>query len=567
MFGKVILILIFFSISFYSLSDKHIQLSNSDSLARKLSVTNSTKEQIELLNTLCDTLIVLSDYNKAKTYISKLLQLAKEIPDRKQEANAYRYMGNLFYSQSKYSQAIKYLNKALAIYTAIDDQLNRYKTIDVLGDIFIDIGDYTQALSYHRQVYTYYKKTENKESMPASLYSIGNLYSCLDNDSLAIHYFKTSLSICKQYDNKSGIAAGLNNIGVIYMRQKKYSAARKNMEQALDYWKAIGDKEKIAGTLLNIGSIYAYTKKYKKTLDYYHQSLAISRQINNNLIIAKTLYNIGSTYILTNSYNKAIEFLNQALEVAAKENIRPQLADIYEKLFIAYNNLNDSDQALKYNILYNAQKDTLYSQEKTNAIVRMETRHELETKEKKIEMLKQKQEIAILQRYLFILGALFVLVISCIVIHKQRKKIKTAREEIEYKNGELKYMALKIIQKKEFIEDLRNKVKSADKNIPETTEIKKMIEYDLNIDKDKKEFQLYVDEQNKSFLYELSKCFPELSKNEKRLCTLIKLGLSSNEIATLTNVGIRAVEKSRARLRKKLNIDTTVNLTEYINQI
>jgi DNA-binding CsgD family transcriptional regulator len=44
------------------------------------------------------------------------------------------------------------------------------------------------------------------------------------------------------------------------------------------------------------------------------------------------------------------------------------------------------------------------------------------------------------------------------------------------------------------------------------------------------------------------------------------MNLSSKEIAQLLSVTIRAVEVSRYRLRKKLNLPSNVNLFDYILQ-
>jgi DNA-binding NarL/FixJ family response regulator len=40
--------------------------------------------------------------------------------------------------------------------------------------------------------------------------------------------------------------------------------------------------------------------------------------------------------------------------------------------------------------------------------------------------------------------------------------------------------------------------------------------------------------------------------------------LSSKEIAPLLNLTVRGVEASRYRIRKKLNLSPSVNLTEFI---
>jgi FixJ family two-component response regulator len=71
-----------------------------------------------------------------------------------------------------------------------------------------------------------------------------------------------------------------------------------------------------------------------------------------------------------------------------------------------------------------------------------------------------------------------------------------------------------------------------------------------------------VDFQNR-----LRERYPHLTKNDLKLCAYIRLNLSSKEIASLMFVTVRAVEISRFRLRKRLDLDKGINLNEFIQRI
>ncbi len=60
---------------------------------------------------------------------------------------------------------------------------------------------------------------------------------------------------------------------------------------------------------------------------------------------------------------------------------------------------------------------------------------------------------------------------------------------------------------------------------------------------------------------------PNLTPKEKKLCSYLRLGLSSKEIAGLQNVNTKSIEVSRGRLRKKLKLDRKNRLTEYLSQV
>ena len=69
------------------------------------------------------------------------------------------------------------------------------------------------------------------------------------------------------------------------------------------------------------------------------------------------------------------------------------------------------------------------------------------------------------------------------------------------------------------------------------------------------------------FLNRLVIKHPNLTSKEKKLCSYLRLGLSSKEIAGLLNVQTKSVEVSRGRLRKKLRLNRENRLKEYLDTV
>lgn len=92
---------------------------------------------------------------------------------------------------------------------------------------------------------------------------------------------------------------------------------------------------------------------------------------------------------------------------------------------------------------------------------------------------------------------------------------------------------------------------------------------DSNKDGDEvlKRFEREFDLLNNNFMQTLQQRHPDLSNIERLTCAYLKMGLSTKEMAPLLNVSIRGVESVRFRLRKKLNIDSHSNLTDYLNSL
>lgn len=134
-------------------------------------------------------------------------------------------------------------------------------------------------------------------------------------------------------------------------------------------------------------------------------------------------------------------------------------------------------------------------------------------------------------------------------------------------------MALNIIQKNESLRALSKKINHFRANpkfancYAELFEIQNMIRETLQLDKDRDAFQLYVNQNNERFYSSLREKYPKLTASDVRLAALIRLNLSSKEIASILNISSKSVEMSRYRLRKKMQLSAHINLSEFIRNI
>ena len=103
----------------------------------------------------------------------------------------------------------------------------------------------------------------------------------------------------------------------------------------------------------------------------------------------------------------------------------------------------------------------------------------------------------------------------------------------------------------------------------ETRKALRSVLYDIDkMDNDStlKEFFNSFENVNSRFFDSLSGHYPNLTPRELRMCALVKLGLSSKEIADITFREVRSVEAVRNRLRKKFSLQPSDNLAEFLKQ-
>lgn len=157
---------------------------------------------------------------------------------------------------------------------------------------------------------------------------------------------------------------------------------------------------------------------------------------------------------------------------------------------------------------------------------------------------------------------------------ERRKKLshnyEKLRSEINRQDKELANLALKLVKKNEFlvktIDELQNVTKAAKDEfiIKKINSIISGINREVDQNKQRKVFDLAFDEVHEQFMSRLKSKYPALTPNELRLCAYLKMNISTKEIAPLMNISVRGVEICRYRVRKKLNISRTTNLTSMI---
>jgi len=150
---------------------------------------------------------------------------------------------------------------------------------------------------------------------------------------------------------------------------------------------------------------------------------------------------------------------------------------------------------------------------------------------------------------------------------------KKLQNEVDIKNAELLSQSSFIIQKNELIEKIKNTIDdfySQNKNtslMPLYQRINSLLNLNLNSEEDWNRFLIKFEEKHTGFFRNLKRRYPQLTNHDLRLCACLKLSMESKEIASLMNLSVRAVENSRYRLRKKLNLPPAQNLNEFFLEV
>jgi DNA-binding CsgD family transcriptional regulator len=147
-------------------------------------------------------------------------------------------------------------------------------------------------------------------------------------------------------------------------------------------------------------------------------------------------------------------------------------------------------------------------------------------------------------------------------LHLQNEKLET---EVNAKNSKLMFSAVQMAHKNEILTFVKEEVTNLDtESQQKRRKLLQMLNQELKSENYWKEFNLYFNQVDSNFNQAMMKKHPELTSNDLRICALIRINLTTKEIASLLNISVRGVEQSRYRLKKRLGLGSEENLVKYI---
>jgi DNA-binding CsgD family transcriptional regulator/ligand-binding sensor domain-containing protein len=144
-----------------------------------------------------------------------------------------------------------------------------------------------------------------------------------------------------------------------------------------------------------------------------------------------------------------------------------------------------------------------------------------------------------------------------------RLKNEQLQKDIEGKNRELAVATMSTLKRNEFLNTIKVELETI-KGEAKAKQLIKSINSKLKNNDDWEYFKKAFDNTDQPLFSQLKETHPSLTKNDLKLCAYLRLNLSSKEIAPLLNISVHSVEIKRYRLRKKMSLERSQGIVEYI---
>ncbi|HEX2935235.1 MAG TPA: tetratricopeptide repeat protein [Bacteroidales bacterium] len=548
-------------------------------LKQELKIQTSDTAKIRVYIALAN-LYATSNTDSALSNIGVAQRLAKGIHCSTCDADIFLQEGIIHTYSSDYSAALPKFEKALALYHKLDIKNKVAWSCIWIGAIHGESLNYTKTMDYYTEAMDIFRSLNDREGIAHSYYMMATVYAFQNNSKTAIDYDKKALALVNKTD-KERVARYYLSLFRDYKTEGLYTKAQALVDSFIPPLKETNNLFLLAQSHCYVGALYLDLKDYKKAKAYIHKASEYDNQFGNKRSLMITKLNLAQVHLDAGENDSAIVVLKGLLDLNQQLKSMKYADMIYYNLAYAYEQKGDYKSALDYCNRFIMVNDSVVQELTNRKLLEMQTKYEVDIKNEQIKLLEKEKQLT-QQRYISLaIGLLLILLVSLYIIgHKHRKakekqlryetEIQEATDKIGTKQRELTLKAMQIAQQENSLSFLRDQLESFNAEHPESQESMQGLLSRINLQLKQNafnDFERYFIEVHPEFYSKLKRKYEELSQNELRVCALLRLNLSSKQIADITGRSVRSVESTRTNIRKKMGLTLQDNLFEAISAV
>ncbi|MEI7980315.1 MAG: tetratricopeptide repeat protein [Bacteroidota bacterium] len=516
-------------------------------------------------------------------------------------------LGNSELSESCFKEGLDLAKK-------YDNEEYQNKFLLSLGNAQHDRGEYPAAVKTFTEGVKIAETAGDGQTLASALENLAFTLKYTGELREAILLIQRSLQIRKKLNLMREYAMGLQNLGILYRNADKNDSALMVYHQAYEILLGLNDSVNMVKVRYNIGIILKNQKKFREAEEEMKGILQFCREksIRDGEVYA--LSALASVYQQTGRSATGLASIDSAISLARQFHMIANLTSFLDRRHEILAGMGRYREAYTTALISGNISDSLLSLEKQKEIASIQIRFETERKEAENIILKknlQVQKTRIWMLWLLsITGALTFIMVTLVSIYrnnhlKQQKLMadqKAIRQDQEklIKDNELEKIQWEANLKEEKIEQLQVQAKLREQELvlqslirADLTQVNRSVkeklfpfQYRLTRKKDQEEFLKALQELTRDagkdplaefemvfshlhidFFERLIEQCPSLTKTELQVCAMLRLNLSSKDIARLVNLTVSTIETTRFHIRKKLILDPKVSLTAYLIQV
>lgn len=460
------------------------------------------------------------------------------------------------------------------------------------------LGNFDLSIQHLYDVEPYIMPTE-KRLHARWLSLMGRVYGKLDDYKKAIELNEQATAVYQELGDSLAVAGCYNDRGVIHNFWSEHEEAECYFLMALEINRLKGN---LRGIVANLNNLCLYPGDTEAKLNYIQEAITINKHLNDKWSLGENYNNLGKQLYFGGRYREALEALETAYEYASEIGARELLCDNYEYHARLYAKMGAYRQAYDNVLKMNDMRSKLQSSNRLRNIEQDIAYKQYQQQKLEAEQQQQAYKIKLLNRNLWILVILFVLVVACgfyvnklskrrkdlelmkaryqlqcsereldeLKLHKKQLELQSVQDALEASRQEVTTFAVFLQSRDQLLDKIREMIKEGYKMdaasfVPHLKKLNAYISQYQSGNTANSTLMQNIEEKNQAFVQRLTEKHPDLTQGEIHLATLLRVNLSTKEIAMITGTTPKTVNMNRYRLRKALDLEGEEDLVEYLS--
>ncbi len=492
------------------------------------------------INALAEIYMDHMKMEQAHALLNEGLQIAAKADNPEYEAMIYNGLARLLSREGRHDTAVALYYCSKEIYKSVGKTVDEVRVLDNMASTLNKAHQSAEALPLLKEAVRLSKSLEDQSVYSNSLTNLAICYKKMDSLKKAEGLYKKVLNLSR--DNERSMAVDLMNLGILYIRMEKYPKAM----QYLD-------------------SSYYFCKKHEITYGF--------------LLYAQQK---GKVFMKLNNYDSAIYYTQKAIQLSKPYQLFKEQSQMMMQLYEMYRDLGQDDSALKYFVDYSALKDSLHNADVRKQLAEIENKYEHEKNLKQIaELNEENLKIKSHRKMLLFIGIILILLLSLFYVYRVFRhrnkilKLKLIEEEkekldieVKTKEKELALNAMHMIRMNDIAYKVASRLQLVSRRVSaQNRELLEEAVKEMEVcapDEIWNEFETRFKNVHQGFYKILNQEHPDLSPTEIKICSFIRLNMTSKDIAAITNRSVRTIESTRNSIRKKIGLNPDESLAKYL---
>lgn len=479
-------------------------------------------------------------------------------------------------NQQEHAKSLEILIEAQSMASSMSWNEELFYAFNNIGANYYQLSDYDEALKNYLKAYDIAVKLLDLKKEMVVINNVGILFFNDERFKEAKDYFLKAYSLALQHNETNKIGLYAVNLGLTLNLLGE-------LDQAYDFLKI--SQENLNDSKIVLQLQYAIAENFYLKGDV-SEAMNLLNTIIPELIRSRLFEHTSWSYLLLSKINQKKHDFKRSLEYAlkAKNNLTSMESsiEIFEHISDIKYKMNKYSEARTYRDSVILFKDSLYDKRRNDQFESNRVKFDLKQYEK--EILDKKYEIN-QDRKAFIVIIVLIALIGLILIwiwkvysskekqrriileRNQRIKMLQLENELELQNRKLTSKALGTASRNELLQEIIQTITSYP-DLLNNSNIKKLVQQlkkYLNDNTGWQDFLFHFEKANYGFLKTIKERHPSLNTNDIRFICYLYMDLSIKEIASLFNITPDACRKRKQRVAKKLNLQDTSKIYDYLS--